>query len=80
MKTIKEFMDWCNANPNIKIYQLPVAEWEIVDNWRWAIGANTANEVESSVTPGTIMMWLNASVKLLGTELLDDIQRTYDEQ
>ena len=72
-------MDWCNANPSIRIYKLSNKEWEIVDNWRWAIGTNSADEVQSSATPGTIMMWLNAAVKLLGPELLEDIQRTYDE-
>ena len=46
MKTIKEFMDWCNANPNVKIYQLPTQQYEVVDSWRLAVAENTASEVE----------------------------------
>lgn len=78
MKTIKEFIDWCNVNPNVKIYQLPMQQYEVVDSWRLAIAENTATEVESAATPRTIMMWLNAAIKTLGEEVKDDIQSTFD--
>ena len=71
-------MDWCNANPNVKIYQLPIQQYEVVDSWRLAIAENTAFEVELAATPGTIMLWLNSAIKTLGEEVKDDIQQTFN--
>lgn len=78
MKTIKEFMDWCNANPDLKIHALPMQQYEVVDSWRLAIAENTAYEVELAATPGTIMLWLNAAIKTFGEEVKDDIQSTFN--
>lgn len=79
MTTIHEFRTWCEQNKDLAIHTLPQDQWELIDAWRWAVAQNTRANAWLA-TPAAILTLVDSAMKLLGPEVLGDIQRTFDER
>lgn len=78
LTTIHVFKAWCRDNAYLQIANLSPAEYEVVDNWRFAVVANSDNDIELA-TPTRVLSRIIQLEKLFGPEILDDIQRSYNE-
>ena len=78
LTTIHAYKQWCRDNAYLQIANLPPAEYEVVDNWRFAVVANSDNDIELA-TPSRVLSRIIQLENLFGPEILDDIQRSYDE-
>jgi hypothetical protein len=77
MDTLQKFMDWCRANPKARFVDQPYGVWEQLDTWKWAImDATSINPFD--MPPWEIIKVIEEAQKLHGPEVLDDIQRTYN--
>jgi hypothetical protein len=78
MTTIKEFMDWCRANPNVSISTQPLELWEQLDNWRLAISENTCIDC-TFMLPREILNVLKKAEEFFDPGIYDDLQRTFND-
>lgn len=78
MDTLQKFLDWCRANPNKCCSEYPIDFWEQLDNWRQAIADVTSIEC-TFMPPWQILKTIESAKKFFGPEILDDIQRTYND-
>lgn len=77
-KTIQEFIEWLNANQTTDLDKLPNAEWDIIDKWREALADNT-NSRYHLANPRQMLALITVARDIVGDDVLDDIQRTFDE-
>lgn len=78
MTTIKEFMDWCRANPKATISAQPIEIWEQMDNWRIAISENTS--INCTFMSGKqILNVIKKAEDFFGPDIYDDLQRTFND-
>jgi len=78
MDTLQKFLDWCRANLNARFVDQPNELWEQLDNWKWAImDATSINPFE--MPPWQILKVVEEAQKFYGPEVLDDIQRAFND-
>lgn len=77
LTTIHVFKAWCRDNAYLQIANLSPAEYEVIDNWRFAVAANSDNAVLA--TPTKVLSRIIELENLFGPEVLNDIQQSYNE-
>lgn len=78
MDTLQKFMDWCKANPTKCCSEYPIELWEQLDNWRQAIADVTGIDCNFR-PPWQILKTIETAKEFFGPDILDDIQRTYND-